>query len=511
MFNPITTIKYQLYLLQLEDYELFRFWRLLFKKGWLVPKQQRKDLVWTAKASLIFAISEILILAASSVVFLHTFDLPFSFIWQELIGFLILVCILHYLAAVFLSLAAIVLWPFDFTAKQILVIRAKSRIKELSKDSGERKGLIIIGIAGSYGKTTMKEVLLEILGAKFNVLATPESVNTPIGIARWIINKFEPGLDIAIVEMGEHYKGDVAALCKIAQPDIAVVTGINQAHLERMGTLDKITSTIFEIVSSAKPGAMVVLNSDDERVMENYKKYIWPDHQQNFFTKNIGSTQCKIKTANFDAENLVWNLNIEELGEVKLNMLGEYSIADVDAGVKIAKYLGMDLQSTVIGLKKIKPVEHRLQPIKSGGNILVIDDSYNGNPDGVREAIKVLGRFSGHRKIYITPGLVESGSQTASIHRSIGQQLANVADIIILIKNSVTPYIEEGVNSSPRSVATVDGEKATDPLAKALGNLQKSPEIIWFNFAQEAHLALGKILKPGDVILFQNDWGDQYV
>jgi len=272
-----------------------------------------------------------------------------------------------------------------------------------------------------------------------------------------------------------------------------------------MKTLDNITSTIFEIISHAKPGAMVVLNGDDENVVAHYKEYIWPDHQLEFYSKNSSSKKCKVKSAKFDTERLGWEIEIPPLnsppilggenGGVKvfINLLGEYALSDVDAAIKIGRELGMTDEEIKKGLVNIRPLEHRLQPIKTPGNILVIDDSYNGNSDGAAEAIAVLSRFANCRKIYITPGLVEMGEKSADIHHTIGRHLAKVADIVILIKNSVTPWIEEGIKSENRKIGKSDNR------------------IIWFSTAQEAHLSLGKILQPDDVVLFQNDWGDQYI
>ncbi len=478
-------IRYQLYLLQLENYELGRYWKLLIKRGLFPSKRrsQRKELVWSAKAKALMLLAValhflVVILAGLIAISTHRGT-------DGLFGFLI-VALLAGLPFYFLwfSLALVFIWPLDSLVKQIIISRAKSRIKSL-------KDLKIIGIAGSYGKTTMKEVLLEVLGAKFNVAATPESVNTPVGIARWVLKKFDESLQVTIVEMGEHYSGDIEFLCKITPPDIAVVTGINEAHLERMKTLENIINTIFEIAGKAKPGATVVLNGDDQQVMENYKKYVWPDHKLLFFgKKNKSNFQFSIFNFQFSAEKLGWEAEIDGLGKVFINLLGEYAVNDIQAAVIIARQMGMSDTEIKIGISKIKPVEHRLQPISSANNVLIIDDSYNGNPAGAAEAIKVLSRFVNRRKIYITPGLAETGKAAKDIHLEIGRQLAGVADVVILIKNSVTSFILEGINGSIK---------------------EKKPEAIFFNTAQEAHAALKNILKPQDVILFQNDWGDQYL
>ncbi|GEM_PF-410384 len=530
-------IQYQLYLLQLENYELGRYWKLLVKKGPWPRGQQRKELVWSTKAKALmlmaWALHALIIVAAGLTVLILKPGID-NFFTAAI--FAILVILPFYF--VLFSAALLILKPLDSLAKNRLARKAQLKIEKLKEPSPRpsprgRGGLVIIGIAGSYGKTTMKEVLRQVLGIRYKVLGTPESVNTPVGIARWVLNKVDDSTEIIIVEMGEHYEGDIKDICDIAPPDIAVVTGINESHLERMKKMDTVVATIFEIISNSKPGAMVVLNADDKRVMENYKKFVWPDHKVEKF--QISNFKFQI----FDTEKLCWNFEIDGIGKVDVNLLGEYALGDVDAAVKIGKSLGMSNEQIIAGIKNIKPVEHRLQPMPGAANVLVIDDSYNGNPDGAAEAIKVLLRFGNRRKIYITPGLVEMGKSSPEIHRAIGRQLAGVADVVILIKNSVTGYIAEGINTTPPPFAEASG--GTPPLQE--GNtaaLRSSPpklggvpgatflskeiyqqksgargggisKIIWFNSALEAHAALKNILKPGDVILFQNDWGDQYV
>lgn len=462
---------------------------MIYKKGLLLPDEPlRKSLVWTNKAILIFAIGEILILGLAGLLASTLYYSALENTAAAAIAFIGTAVIFKVFSFVFFSLASILIWPLDYLFKQWIIARAKSRIENLDSK------ITIVGIAGSYGKTTMKEVLLEVLGAKFNTAATPESVNTPVGIARWILQKFDESLQVAIVEMGEHYKGDIKDICDIAKPDIAVITGINEAHLERMKKMENVENTIFEIAGAAKPGALIVLNGDDRNVMENYKKFVWPDHKVEKFSYS------NFLFSNFDLNILAWEVENEVLGKFKIHLLGEYTLGDVDCAGIIAKSLGASVKEIKQGIQKIRPVAHRLEPSITPGNILVIDDAYNGNSDSAREAIKVLARFKDRRKIYITPGLVETGSASHKVHMDIGRQLAGVADVVILIRNSVTEYIELGVrnNESPA------------PSGAGQAGMRQKPEIIWFKTAGEAHAALPEILKPNDVILFQNDWGDQY-
>ncbi len=524
IFNPNKTIKYQLYLLQLENYEIFRYFKLLGKKGFFPPKESlRKSLVWTIKARALMLMAIGLHMLIGVMLFWLVID--------RSLYFYIIVGLIWYLVftayCLLLTTALLFLFPVDWLVKKIIVFRAKLIVKS------KMLHVKVIGIAGSYGKTTMKEVLKEVLGFRFQVLATPESVNTPVGIARWVLKNFnapnpspvlrtssptrgeeknntpssalrassplkgEENIEIAIIEMGEHYQGDIQEICEIVTPDIAVVTGINEAHLERMGSMETVTQTIFEIVQNAKSDATCLLNGDDENIEKYNKEYIGSDQ------KSVKYSVSGIQDKDFNPDRLGWNLKIEGAGDVFVNLLGEYALGDVDCAVKIAREFGMTNEAIKQGIEKIRPVEHRLFPILRSGNILVIDDAYNGNSVGVKEAIKTLGRFTGRRKLYITPGLVETGQVSREVHLTIGRQLAKVADVVILIKNSVTPIIEEGIKSAnPPSLKLWRTSQSIS---------QSACQVIWFDTAMEAHASLSKILKPNDVILFQNDWGDQYL
>ncbi len=467
------TFKYQLYLLQLEGYELGRFWALLFKKGYFFSNQSlRKEIVWTAKSKAILVGAAIIIFV---IAFFGYLNLGYMFAG-------ILVLISFNILPVYYSLVLVAMSPIDAMFKSIIITRAK----KILADNPQIK---IIGIAGSYGKTTMKSVLQTVLAAKLKVGATPESVNTPVGISRWLTREIKNNPEVLVIEMGEHYVGDIKYLCSIFPPDIAVVTGINEAHFERLGTIEAATKTIFEIVENSKEDTKIVLNADDKNIIKNYKNFVREGSASFYGSNNSDLMEYKINKREFDVQNLKWKFEIESVGSFEINCLGEYIIGDMVAATSVAESLGLSADEIRRGSIGIKPVEHRLQPIRSGGNVLVIDDSYNGNPDGVSEAIGLLSRFEGRRKIFLTPGLVETGESNEKVHLEIGQNLSKVADLVILIKNSASTYIEKGLL-----------------LEKFEAN-----NIVWFDSAIEAHAALSGILKPNDVIIFQNDWGDQYL
>ncbi len=374
-----------------------------------------------------------------------------------------------YISYIFLIIINVLLLPIDIFIKELLIFFAKNKLKKLNN-------IKIIGVAGSYGKTGMKDMIATVLEEKYQVVKTQESINTPVGIARTILSQVDEKTEILVVEIGEYYPGDIKNICSIATPHIGIITGINEAHFERLKSIDNSVKTIFEIAQNMKTNGLLLLNGKDKHIKNNYKKFV--KNQKIYFYSSKGKIEF-----NEDAPGFIYQ-------KIFFPILGQYNLDKVDGVIYLAKKLGLNHQEIENGLKKIKTPAHRLQPIMNHEkNILVIDDSYNGNPDGVEEAIKTLSLFKKRRKIFITPGLVEMGDKSKEVHQRIGERLNDVVDLVILIKNSVTPSIEEG-------------------LVKAGFNKKN---IIWFDSMMEAQNNLGSIVKSGDVVLFQNDWPDNYV
>ena len=456
--NPFKFIYFHLLLLQLEEYEIDRYLIALKNTKGVPPNHKiRKPLKWTNKIKLIFSLTTLFFLAT---IFLGYF---YSF-------YIIIISSIIFFRFSFIYLVGTVelIYPIDFLVKKIIIFLAKNKLKKI-------KSIKIIGIAGSYGKTGMKDLVATVLSEKYQVVKTPESYNTPIGIARTILSQVNEKTEILVVEMGEYYSGDIRNICLISPPQISVITGINEAHLERLKSIDNSIRTIFEISQNMKSGGILLMNGKDKYIKNNYKKFV--SDQKIYFYSSKGKIEF-----NEDAPGYIYQ-------KLFFPILGEYNLDKIDGVIYLAKKLGLTTQEIDNGLKKIKTPAHRLQPVLNREkNILVIDDSYNGNPDGVEEAIKTLALFKKRRKIFLTPGLVEIGSKSREVHQRIGKRLNDVVDLVILVKNSVTSYIEEGLINA---------------------GFNKN-NIIWFDSMMEAQNNLGSILKSGDVILFQNDWPDNY-
>ncbi|MGB9726741.1 MAG: Mur ligase family protein [Minisyncoccia bacterium] len=373
--------------------------------------------------------------------------------------------------------------PLDWLIKNLIIFKAKRKIQKF-------KNLKIIGITGSYGKTSFKEILATILSVKYKVVFTPENKNTPLGISNVILKNLNENTEIFVVEMSAWQKGDIKTLCQITPPDIALITGINESHLERFKTIENTIKTKFEIVKYSKPNALIVLNADNNLIVENYKNYLGNKQVIFYGKENTSFLNYKITNIIFEEERFKQKCTIEfekEKKEIEIPLLGDYAISTIIGAFLIAKHLGLNDKDIKLGISLIKPIAHRLEPIKKE-NFLIIDDSYNGNPNGAKAAIEVLKKFKNKRKIYVTPGLVEMGKEAQKVHEEIGRLLAPVADLVILIQNSVTGFIISG-------------------LLEKNFNREK---IIIFNNPFELQEKMKEIIKPNDVILFQNDWPDNY-
>ena len=339
---------------------------------------------------------------------------------------------------------------------------------------------IKIGIAGSFGKTTMREILKSVLTEGKKVAAPPHSHNTLLGISNFIKN-LKGDEEILIFEFGEYYRGDIKEMCELVNPDLGIITGINEAHLEKFKNLNTSVSTIFELSDWLfdKP---VYINGENKLAKENAL------NRHVLYTKN-GLVGWIVENSATDLTGTSFSLiHNGKKFEFKSKLLGLHQIGPLVVAIDVATRFKIPMDKIKEGVENTKPFDHRLEPKVYASGVTLIDDSYNGNPDGVRVIIEFLASIKGYRRFYVTPGLVEMGSRNEIVHREIGENLAKAEiEKVILIKNSVTPFIEKGLKES-----------------------NYKGEIIWFNDSLSLLAALPYLTGSGDIVLLQNDWPDQY-
>ncbi|MGH2754576.1 MAG: UDP-N-acetylmuramoyl-tripeptide--D-alanyl-D-alanine ligase [Actinomycetota bacterium] len=347
----------------------------------------------------------------------------------------------------------------------------------------------VVGVTGSFGKTSTKVAVARLLGAPAEVLATPGSFNTPLGVSRTINEDLERGHRWFVVEMGARQEGDVAEICAFVDPTIGVLTSIGPAHLESFGSLEAVRRAKYELIHSLPSSGTAVMNVDDEDVRRA------ADSTDTVEVIRYGIDESGIP--NVTARDLM----ITERGTaltivdrrsgaqvpVQTRLLGRHAVGHVLAGVAVALASGRSLDELTDAIESLEPVEHRLQIIPGAGGVTVIDDAYNSNPSGAAAAIEVLERMPGRRKVVVTPGMVELGDLQATANEEFGRRAALTADTLIV----VAPLNRDAIVSGAKSV-------------------RSDVELIIVDSLKEATARLRDVLGAGDVVLFENDLPDQY-
>lgn len=306
----------------------------------------------------------------------------------------------------------------------------------------QAKGLIRIGITGSYGKTETKIILKTILSEKFRVLATPPSFSTAMGVSRVVNDQLRKGHQVFIAEMGAQQKGEIRELTRLVRPQYGVLTCVGNAHLDSFGSVEAVAQTKFELIQGLKEGGIAFFGSDGsygDRLyglckMEKYRAkvgegadtYMRAEHLET----SVRGTRFELICADGDH---AWT---------QAKMLGSFSVRNIALAAAVAKKMGMTMEEIVHGIEKLRPIRHHLQLIP--GEINVIDDSENVNPEGAAEALRVLSEFPG-RRILVTAGLAEIERNAEDENFAFGMQIAGCADYVILIDPEETRAVMRGL------------------------------------------------------------------
>lgn len=451
-------LKNLIYILQSENYYFKRFLKFAYTHLAWWKLENRQKIVWTKKAYAIWIIS----------VFLFWFIFGLFFIIFKTLGLFIIPFLILALPFI-IGISLLAIKPLDVILKYKKISLAAKIILA--------SGVDVIGITGSYGKTSTKEILATILEQKFQVIKTSENVNTDMGIAEFVIKNKDTfkAKSIFIVEMGAYKKGEIEKICKMVNPLHSILTGINEAHLERFGSLENIIKGKFKLPQNTK--GLSLLNFDDENIKKNYSRF---NIKKSLGVFKKDATNIKARK-NFEGLEFEW-----EGTKFETSLLAEHNITLILLCARIAQEFSMSLADIQKGVKNIQPVIHRLQPIYNAGkDIMVIDDSYNGNFNGIVSGIQLLSRANG-RKVVLTPGLVELGERMENVHIEIGKLYAQEVDLVLLIENKMTKFIIKGLEEN------------------------KFVNYKIYKTTKEAHDDLKNILQRGDTIIFQNDLTDNY-
>lgn len=443
-------------------------------------EEVKKPLIFTKRAKRLYATNLILnlvILLIVCVVYINMLN-------QKLLYFPIILFIgtvLYYFQPETMYISNIIIKPIEDSINAYYFKQAQEKIKSMER-------LSVIGITGSFGKTSTKFITGTILKERYRVLNTPESYNTPMGLSMVINDELTDKHQVFIAEMGAKNIGDIRELSKLTQPRIGVITSVGPTHLETFKNLDNITKTKYELIEELPTDGIAIFNYDDEHIKKLADKT---------FKEKILYGIDNIEELDIYAENV----EVSEMGSTftikdkkgnsircTTRLLGEHNIYNILAGVSVAIAMGLNFEEIKKGIQKIEPIPHRLNIINPGTGIIIIDDAFNSNPIGAKAALDVLSQFKEGRKIIVTPGMVELGTREEEANRELGTNIGKVCDYVILI-----------------------GEKRTYPIYEGLMEVGYNKDNIFIvNNLEEATAVIQKIGRPKDVILFENDLPDNY-
>ena len=383
----------------------------------------------------------------------------------------------------------IALLPLLVPLAALLALPVERLIFRLYFRDAERKlmendRLIRIGITGSYGKTSTKFILAEILSQKYNVLATPASFNTPMGVTRIIRERLTPSHQVFIGEMGARHVGEIKELCRLVHPQIGILTAVGPQHLDTFKTLERIEKTKYELIDALPPDGVGVFGADGAIVSRLYAqtekpKLLAGPKEADAWAENV---RVSPQGSHFSLCLRGW-----EPIPCETRLLGEHNIQNILVACAAAKHLGLSREQIARGVGALKPVEHRLQLLPSRGGVTVIDDAFNTNPRSSREALKVLSSFPG-RRVVVTPGMVELGAEEERFNYEFGQAMAKSVDVAVLV-----------------------GKKHTAPIVRGLRESGFPEAGIHVVPSLEEAVALNRtLLRPGDVVMYENDLPDHY-
>ncbi len=339
--------------------------------------------------------------------------------------------------------------------------------------------IVVIGITGSYGKSTVKEMLSYVLGDKFRVWKTPKNTNTDIGVAQLILKSQLRDIDVMVVEMGAYKMGEIKAICDIVRPKIGILTAINEQHISLFGSIKYTQKAKYELLQSVVKGGVAIVNSDNQYIREKLDTLSVP--VMSFGWEQEFAPTCRIIDAHETLSGTMTVLIMDQSHQytVHVPLIGAHHAMNISPVLLAAKYMGMSLDEVVERCKTM-PQPGRGLTLRQFGQSVIIDDSYNSNPDGFRAALNVLSRFSGNmRRVVVTRGMIELGDQSDRIHETIAGEIAFIADELILVTKDQEVPMRKGAISDKYKL-DIHLRDVPDQLSAHLEQYKEAPAVILF-------------------------------
>ena len=376
------------------------------------------------------------------------------------------------------ALCGLLAWPIEKAISEMYFRDAQRILRS-------RKDLIRIGVTGSWGKTSVKFILGTILEEKYHTLVTPASYNTPMGVTKVIRSSLEPGHRVFVAEMGARHVGDIREMCRLVHPQIGILTSVGPQHLDTFKTVERVARTKYELIEALPSDGTGFFADDGGICRELYDR---TEKEKVITGLDGGRDDIWAENIRYSPDGTAFDLcSRDRRIHCGTTLLGELNIRNILLCAGVAFHLGMTAEQIAGGIRKIAPIEHRLQLIRNTGGITVIDDAFNSNIRGAKQAFLILKDFPGKR-IVVTPGMVELGEKEQEMNREFGLSMADSCDVAVLIGRKRSESIREGL---------LEGGFPEESIHVAAS-------------LEEATVLIGRLAGAGDTVLFENDLPDNY-
>ena len=324
-------------------------------------------------------------------------------------------------------------------------------------------GKPLVGVTGSTGKTTTKDAIAHVLSARFRVLKSEGNFNNHFGLPLMLL-KIQPEDEAAVIEMGMSHRGEIAALAKIAQPEIGVVTNVAPVHLEFFKSVAEIARAKYELIESLPLGGTAILNADDEYVSQFGRDFHGKVVRYGFHsTANVRAENVEPRGSEGSVFDVVAGGRRERAA---LRLVGTHNIYNAVAAVGVGLERGLSLAEAAGALATLVPADKRGAVVQLG-NITIINDCYNSNPTALNAMVDTLATMPAKRRIVIAGEMLELGPAGEELHRRSGQHMAKKGiDILVGVRGLAKPMVEAAAAAGMRAEFVATPEEAGEWLAR---------------------------------------------
>jgi UDP-N-acetylmuramoyl-tripeptide--D-alanyl-D-alanine ligase len=333
-----------------------------------------------------------------------------------------------------------------------------------------RLGVPVVGITGSCGKTTTKNVLRELLSARLSVVASPSSFNNDVGVPHTLLAADE-STEVLVVELGTNAFGEIASLCRIARPTAGILTNVGASHLEGLGSLEGVAREKGDLAAALPGDGFLVLNADCRFTPEVRSRTL-----ARVLTFSVeGDGELDAREVEFHAAGTSFRLDGHE---VTSPLLGTHNVQNLLAALAACRGLGLELVDVLPAVGRLAGGRGRMERVELGG-ITLYDDTYNANPESARAAVRVLSGLHGGRRVLVLGDMLELGEFAAELHHAVGAEAARAGIDVLVLVGELT-----------RATAAGALEEGLDPEA-----------LFHFDDAAEAAARVPELLRAGDIVL----------